>query len=229
MVDKQKLKQCYDSWASAYDENAKQNPVIIKDHPVIIDLLKPDLTSKSTGLDLGCGTGILTFKIADKVKKIIGLDISKDMVTKAQTINKSSNAIFKVVDISKNLDFPDSSFDFVISSSTLCHIDNLEPVYREIYRVLKENSVFVFDEITSRLNKPFSPKYKDYLATFGRENKIWQRHNLKEHLRLIKNTGFKVEKIIKTQIDEDLKNILRPDDYKTNYGCHFTTVIKVRR
>lgn len=229
MINKQKLKQCYNSWASVYDENAKQNSVIIKDHPIIFNLLKPDITAECIGLDLGCGTGILTFKIADKVKKIIGLDISKDMITKAQTINKKSNVIFKVADISKKLDFPDSSFDFVISSLTLCHIDNLEQVYKEIYRVLKKNGVFIFDEITSKLNKPFLPKYKDYLAEYGKNSIIWQRHTPEDHLKLIKNLGFKIEKIIETQIDEGLKNILQPNDYKINYGCCFTTIIKIRK
>lgn len=229
MINKEKLTQCYDSWASIYDKNAKQNPVIIKDHPAIIDLLKPDITSQSIGLDLGCGTGILTLKIADKVKKIIGLDISKDMITKAQTINKKSNAIFKVADISKKLDFPDSSFDFVISSLTLCHIDNLEPVYKEIYRVLKKDGIFVFDEITSKLNKPFSPKYKDYLAEYGKDSIIWQRHTVADHLKIINNTGLKIEKIVETKIDKNLKNILNSKDYIANHGCHFTTIIKTRK
>lgn len=58
MINKQKLTQCYDSWASVYDKNAKQNPFIIKDHPVIIDLLKPNITSETIGLDLGCDTDI---------------------------------------------------------------------------------------------------------------------------------------------------------------------------
>lgn len=228
MIDKQKLRQCYDSWAPFYDENSQNNPVIIKDHPIIIELLEPGIDSESIGLDLGCGTGILTSKIASMVKKIIGLDISKEMIAKVQA-KKERNTIFKVADISKKLNFPDESFDFVISSSTLCHIENLVRVYKEIYRVLKKGGVFIFDEITSKLNKPFSPKYKDYLAEFGRENQIWQRHTFEEHLRFIKETDFKIEKIIKTKIDEDLKTVLRQEDYKNNYGCHFTTVIKARK
>ncbi|OGD57146.1 hypothetical protein A2V71_01795 [Candidatus Berkelbacteria bacterium RBG_13_40_8] len=229
MIDKQKLKQCYNSWAPAYDANAQQNPVVIKDHPIVLDLLKSDINLNSVGLDLGCGTGILTSKIAENVKEIIGLDLSKEMIAKAQSINKQSNVSFKIADISQRFDFPDNYFNFVISSLTLCHIDNLESVYKEIYRVLKKSGVFIFDEITSKLSEPFSPKYKDYLAEFGKENKIWQRHSSKEHLDLIKKTGFKVEKIVRTKIDEDLKDILKIEDYQVNYNCPFTTVFKLKK
>jgi len=229
MINKQKVTQCYNLWASVYNENAKQNPVIIKDRTIIIDLLKSDITPKSIGLDLGCGTGILTIKIASKVKKIIGLDISKAMIAEAQATNNKANASFNVADISKKSGYPDNTFDFVVSSLTLCHIDNLEPVYKEIYRVLKENGIFVFDDITSKLNKSFSPKYRGYLKEFGKDNIIWQRHTIDKSLRLIKNAGFKIEKVIETRIDKDIENVLEPDDYKTNYGCHFTTIIKARK
>jgi hypothetical protein len=93
----------------------------------------------------------------------------------------------------------------------------------------KKNGVFVFDEITSKLNKPFAPKYTDYLAKFGRENQIWQRHSEDDHLKQLEKLGFRIEKIIETKIDKDLKNVLKNKDYKTNYGCHFTTVIKTRK
>lgn len=226
MIDQKQLKKCYNTWALTYDKNARENPVIVKDHPIIIDLLKTMISPKDVGLDLGCGTGILTNKIAPFVKEIIGIDISEEMIVEARKNQKTNNIKYKIGNISQKLNFPDNSFDFIISSLTLCHIEDLESVYKEVYRILKKDGVFIFDEITSKLNKPFSPKYEDYLEKFGQQNRIWQRHTLDEHLKLIKNMGFKIEKVIKTQINEDLKNVLQPDDYKTNYGCHFTTIIK---
>lgn len=229
-INKKILNQCYSGWASIYNKDAQLNPVIIKDHPIIFELLKPEITPRAVGLDLGCGTCILTLKIASRIKQIIGLDISKEMIAIAKKrAKRKPNTIFKIADITQRLNFPNKTFDFVISSLTMCHIDDLEPVYKEIFRVLKPQGIFIFDEITSKLKKPFSPKHEDYLEKFGRKNRIWERHSAKQHLKLLRETGFKIEKIVRTKIDEKLKKVLRPEDYKANYGCHFTTVIKARK
>lgn len=195
-------------------------------------MLKPELSKESVGLDLGCGTGVLTFKIAKLVKKIIGLDISDKMIQVARNknIDSRSNIIFKKADISEKLEFPDNKFNFVISVATLCHINSLARIYREVHRVLKPGGVFIFDEIISKLNKPFRPKYNDYLKEFTQNGTIiWSRHTLEDHLIVIKRLGFKLEKVIKTNIDEEIKNVFNKEDFKVNKGCRFTTIIKVRK
>jgi len=226
-INQKIINQCYSEWAREYDKNAELNPLIIKDYPIILRLL--NVKKNDIGLDLGCGTGLLTLKIAKKVKKIIGVDFSEKMLNIAKSkIKPNSNIEFLQMNISKKIDFPNSYFDFVVCSLTLSHIKNLKRLYQEVHRILKKNGIFVYDDQTSELKEPFAPKYKDYLAKYSsKEHRLWIKHSLQEHLYLIDKTGFKIEKIIVTKIDKELKNTLIPDSYKKNEGCFLTTVFKI--
>jgi len=69
-------------------------------------------------LDLPCGTGRISIFLAKKGYKVVGGDISKEMVRKsvvnAAKRNVSSKTEFRIVDAQK-IDFPDAIFDVVVS------------------------------------------------------------------------------------------------------------------
>jgi ubiquinone/menaquinone biosynthesis C-methylase UbiE len=78
----------------------------------------PKLAPNAHILDLGCGPGGWVLDVAFEHPDITvtGVDISAIMIAYAQArtrTQKLSNAIFDVMDITKPLDFPDSSFDMV--------------------------------------------------------------------------------------------------------------------
>ena len=61
-------------------------------------------------LDVGCGWGELTKKVAqfDFVDKALGIDISEDIIAKAKELNKSTKAIYQnidIMDINEKFDF----------------------------------------------------------------------------------------------------------------------------
>ncbi|HEX9252937.1 MAG TPA: class I SAM-dependent methyltransferase [Ignavibacteriaceae bacterium] len=54
----------------------------------IKNVIKPD----STIIDVGCGTGRFSFSVADKVQKVVAIDLSKKNIDKAnKTLSKNSN------------------------------------------------------------------------------------------------------------------------------------------
>lgn len=54
----------------------------------IKNLIQPN----SSVLDVGCGTGRFSFSVADKVSKVVGIDLSsKNISTANQTLNKNPN------------------------------------------------------------------------------------------------------------------------------------------
>lgn len=231
-INKQKVQACYDAFSKDYDQSAIDNAAVIMDHPIILNLLKKEINKKGVGLDLGCGTGILTLKTASFVKKIIGLDISPKMIKIAKSKLEPSklNVRFKQFDITQKIPFKNNCFDFIISSLVVCHIENVKNLYKEVYRVLKPNGIFIFDDLTSNLNKPFHLKHRDYLSEFSADqSKLWEKRKIKNHIQTLKNIGFKIEAIIKTKIDKHIINVLTPEDYKANFGCQFTTIIKARK
>ena len=62
-------------------------------------------------LDVGCGWGELTSKVAEYefVEKALGIDISQDIIEKAKGLNKSTKAIYQCIDI---LDL-NTKYDFI--------------------------------------------------------------------------------------------------------------------
>mgnify|MGYP001019043362 FL=1 len=227
MINKNKVRECYNAWSDVYDQNSIHNAAIIMDHPIIIKIIEPEISVNSIGLDLGCGTGILTTLLANKVCEMRGLDISERMIERAKGHNKD-NVQYLVGDISQKLPFDDNFFDFALSSLTLSHIEDLENVYCELRRVLKNNGLFIFDEITSKLNKSFAPKYHDYLKDYSQQDTIWTRRQIDDHIKLAERYGFNNETIINTKIDNKLSKVLSKEDYLANKGCQFTSIIKLR-
>ena len=72
-------------------------------------------------LDAGCGSGILSFQLADHVNHVVGLDISRSMIALAkahQAELKKDNVDFVVADLS-NLPFKEGIFDFIASYNAL--------------------------------------------------------------------------------------------------------------
>ena len=95
------------------------------------------------GLDLGCGDGKLTALILERSgpRRLVGSDFDP-METQAAVLS----GLYEAVHIAPGDCIPekDNSFDFVISNSVLEHIPELEPVLREVARVLRPGGRFLF-------------------------------------------------------------------------------------
>lgn len=93
-------------------------------------------------LEIGSGIGIHTYFSLSKGSKVLATDISKESLRLLKARLKNfRNLSIKVVDMEK-INFPNESFDVVISAGSLSYGDNLI-VAKEIYRVLKFNGYFV--------------------------------------------------------------------------------------
>lgn len=98
------------------------------------------VTTDELVLDAGCGSGLTACHLAKTVGcKIIGVDISSEMIEKAglraEKEGVSHLVEFRVADVN-NLPFKDNSFDLVMAESITVFLDKVK-VYKELYRVLK--------------------------------------------------------------------------------------------
>ncbi len=92
-------------------------------------------------LDLGCGPGIYAKILNSRGAKVYGLDISKNMIKIAKS--HAENANF-VVGTAYKLPYDSNSFDLVLSTFVVGHLEKLDTAFKEINRVLKLGGTFIF-------------------------------------------------------------------------------------
>lgn len=102
-----------------------------------------NLSPSDRVLDMGCGTGTLTRLIGDGLDsdaggESVGIDAAAKMIAVADKKHTSDTCRFEVI-AAENLDFPDASFDAVVSSLFFHHIqlDLKQKALAEAFRVLK--------------------------------------------------------------------------------------------
>lgn len=94
-------------------------------------------------LDVGTGTGFFALLLAKAGHEVVGIDLTESMIEEAKVQAKNiDQANFYVMD-AESLDFPDESFDFVISRNVTWTLPHPEEAYREWYRVLKPKGTLI--------------------------------------------------------------------------------------
>lgn len=104
--------------------------------------LRKRLIPNATGkvLEIGAGTWV-NFKYYDK-SKIGSITVADKQISKAARKKGTASVEFVECD-AVDLPFEDSSFDTVVETLLLCSVDTEEKALKEIYRVLKNDGIFV--------------------------------------------------------------------------------------
>ncbi len=103
-----------------------------------------DINPNKRVLELGCGTGCLTKFLAKTGARIIALDLSPDLLIKAETKELPQNVSLQIGN-AEALDFSNETFDAVVGSSVLHHV-HTDIALDEIYRVLRPGGRIAFSE-----------------------------------------------------------------------------------
>jgi 2-polyprenyl-3-methyl-5-hydroxy-6-metoxy-1,4-benzoquinol methylase len=99
---------------------------------------------KSRVLEIGCGTGLFTKELARTDNTIVAIDISDSLIMKAKERVSSTNVNF-IVGNAYETEFKSGSFDFVIGSSSLHHLE-VDSALNEFNRILKSGGRMMFTE-----------------------------------------------------------------------------------
>ena len=103
------------------------------------------LTGKTEGLDIidaGCGTGLVGSVIANKARRLVGVDTSSHMLEKAK--EKGVYHQLHQDDLVEVLKRHVESFDVVTCAATLIHFGDLHPVFEAAAISLRDHGLFIF-------------------------------------------------------------------------------------
>ncbi|MCD4792930.1 MAG: class I SAM-dependent methyltransferase [Bacteroidales bacterium] len=126
-----------------------------------IEFVLKKVDQTDTVLDLGCGYGRVSVELLKKVKKIVGIDISKENIELAKKITRiNTNCEFYVMD-AIDLKFSDNCFDTVICIQNGISAFKVNPLklMKESIRVTRKGGTVLF----STYSKKF---WKDRLEWF---------------------------------------------------------------
>jgi len=174
--------QSYDKTVDSYTANVeKLHPK--KESKIFLSLIG----KKSSILDLGCGSGRDSKIFADKGYKVVGIDLSKNMIKAAKKLVK--NADFKVMGMMK-INFKNNSFDGIWANAAFCHISKkaIPKAIKEARRVLKKNGIFYLS-LKEGKEELLIPDER-----YGNVEKFWSLFKKREIEEMIKESKFKIIK-----------------------------------
>ena len=89
-------------------------------------------------LDYGCGTGLLTFALAPRVRRITAVDSSRgmlDRLAQKETASGIRNIVLLQSDFSTP-PLPSGAYDLLTTAMTLHHVANVEQILRQFFSLL---------------------------------------------------------------------------------------------
>jgi trans-aconitate methyltransferase len=156
----------------------------------LIDLLAPQQDEML--LDIGCGTGDLTHKIALTGAKVTGIDTSPEMISTAK--NKYPALDFSLANAT-SFQFP-MQFDAIFSNATLHWVLEYEKVISCVHKALKKGGRFVAElggegnvyNIIHALKQQLHKKGYQHIA----DKNVWYFPSLSAYASLLEKNGFRV-------------------------------------
>ena len=122
-------------------EDSYQKNVILPNLIRLVDP-RPDMTI----LDLACGQGFFSFAFAQAGAKVIGCDISKELISLAKDKvikEKNGNVEFYVTPSDKLAFIQDKTVDMITIVLAIQNIENIVGTFAECSRVLKPNGKLI--------------------------------------------------------------------------------------
>jgi ubiquinone/menaquinone biosynthesis C-methylase UbiE len=178
MIETQMVEKGYDQIAEDYYSNRDINKFNSE-----LESFSKLLPKNAHVLDVGCGAGIPTAKfLSEKGIKVTGIDISETMIKLAR--QNVPHAEFFKMDANK-LQFPENSFDGIISVYTLFHIPrkNHLDIFKQFYEVLKPNGILMMNSGVSG---------SEGVSHFFGVPMFWSNYSPKETLELVQKAGFSI-------------------------------------
>lgn len=137
------VREGYDRWAPHYDTDG--NPLVALEQRVFDAVLGP--VRGLDVLDLGCGTGRHTLRLARAGARVRGFDLSPGMLAVARRAAQGLPVELVEHDLARPLPCAPASCDRVVAGLLVEHLTDLSAFYAEVNRVLRPGGVAVLSTL----------------------------------------------------------------------------------
>jgi 2-polyprenyl-3-methyl-5-hydroxy-6-metoxy-1,4-benzoquinol methylase len=191
--------------------------------------LQTSLPPNGSVLDVGCGNGIISLQLGKDGFNIKGIDVSEKAIEKARATNPFPNVRFEIAD-ADTLKAGGETFDAIICSEVLEHLNQPERLLKELFPILKDSGILLVT-VPNGMGPREVLVTKPILSLRKQNNWLWrtvlkiksrlgysgttiqsQADNL-DHIqfftyrdlqKLSQETGFKIERINSSNFIDDI-------------------------
>jgi ubiquinone/menaquinone biosynthesis C-methylase UbiE len=183
------VNEAYDQWAEQYDTNQNKTRDL-----EAISLRRTLLGHHfNRALEIGCGTGKNTVWLHTISEQLLAVDLSGEMLAVAKSKVSSDQVVFKQADIRISWDFAQGKFDLVTFSLVLEHIEDLQPIFDQVYGLLEPGGRVYIGEL-----HPFK-QYNGTKARFetqkGMQTVSCFNHHVSDFTESAKQAGLDIQSI----------------------------------
>lgn len=172
-------KDFFEHKANEYD---KEDNVTKNVSSIAENILKTIPFSKELEImDFGSGTGLLLQDIAPHVKKITAIDVSKSMTDVLKSKSDKIDCDLEILELDLTKEELNTEFDVIISSMTVHHIKDINPLFTKLFNSLKKGGKIAIADLDTEDGSFHTSDTGVFHLGFDRV----------EFLQIAKNAGFK--------------------------------------
>lgn len=133
----------YSDFSRDYDQVIQNNAYNAHYERPSLQRLFPELSGKRV-LDIGCGSGLHSEYLLSQGATVTGIDASEEMILLyKERLASKANSYVHDLNLPLNNE-KDNSYDLVIAPLVIHYIEDLDKLFMEVSRVLKEDGEFIF-------------------------------------------------------------------------------------
>jgi len=163
----------------------------------VVDLARPQ--KGDLALDVATGTGNTAFALAPHVRRVVGVDLTREMLDQARRIAAERNLRNTdwLIGDAQRLPFPDATFDLYVVRAAPHHFPDVQRFMAEAYRVLKPGRDAAFVDCAP----PMPARAVLHEVEVRRDPSHVLSLTIEEWVAGLERAGFKVEEAQARELD----------------------------